>query len=82
MQILFLSCSKATSIIEKQFHFRLSFIEKLQLSAHKSMCKACTNYEKQSRVLEQTIQQQLKEHDVEVNVTKLKEEIIIKLTNK
>ncbi len=52
---LFLSCLKATELIEKRMHFRLSFRERLQLRMHTAMCSACTRYEKQSTFLEMGI---------------------------
>ncbi len=55
MHILFLSCLKATEIIEKGLHFKLSWKEKLQLKAHKMMCDACSRYEKQSLFLDKAI---------------------------
>ncbi len=55
MHILFLSCLKATEIIEKGLHFKLSWKEKLQLKAHKMMCDACSRYEKQSIFLDRAI---------------------------
>ncbi len=55
MHILFLSCHKATELIEKKMHFSLSRKEKLQLEAHKMMCNACTRYEKQSSIIERGI---------------------------
>jgi len=57
MDKLFLSCLKATELIEKKIHFKLSLKEKIQLEAHKMMCNACTNYEKQSVLLEKGISQ-------------------------
>ena len=53
MNILFLSCYKATELIEKKLNFRLSAKERMQLKIHKMMCSACTLYEKQSTFLEQ-----------------------------
>lgn len=82
MHLLFLSCLKATELIEKQFHFKLSFSERVQLNVHKSMCKACTNYEKQSTLLEHGIHEHLKKQNLQVDVSKLKEEIILKLNSK
>lgn len=79
MHLLFLSCLKATELIEKQFHFKISFSERLQLKLHKSMCKACTNYEKQSLVLEEGIREHIKKENLQGDVSKLKEEIILKL---
>jgi len=55
MHILFLSCLKATELIEKKMHFKLSVVERLQLKVHKSMCDACRNYEKQNYFIEKAI---------------------------
>ena len=55
MHKLFLSCLKATEIIEKGLNFKLSWREKLQLKAHKMMCDACSRYEKQSLFLDSAI---------------------------
>jgi hypothetical protein len=52
MNILFLSCLKASALIEKKLHFSLTFQERMQLRMHKMMCEACTRYEKQSVFLE------------------------------
>jgi hypothetical protein len=52
MNILFLSCLKASALIEKKLHVRLTYQERLQLKIHKMMCKACTRYEQQSVLLE------------------------------
>lgn len=55
MHTLFLSCLRATELIERKLQFRLSVKEKLQLKMHKMMCDACTSYEKQSIFLEKGI---------------------------
>lgn len=55
MHVLFLSCLKATELIEKRFHFKLSLTERIQLKMHKMMCDACTKYEKQSTLIEKSI---------------------------
>ena len=61
MHKLFLSCLKATELIEKKMHFGLSGKERLQLKMHKMMCDACSSYEKQSVFLEKGIS--LRKHD-------------------
>ncbi len=53
MQMLFLSCLKATELIEKKIIFRLSRKERIQLKAHKMMCRACNTYEKQSILIDE-----------------------------
>jgi hypothetical protein len=55
MHMLFLSCMRATELIEKKIHFKLSFKDKFQLKMHKSMCNACSLYEKQSDVLNEAL---------------------------
>lgn len=46
---------KATELIEKKLHFKLSFTERLQLSMHEIVCGACSNYEKQNLLIEKSI---------------------------
>lgn len=53
MNWLMLSCKKATELIEKRLLLKLTFKEKIQLKMHKSMCSACTAYEKQSKKLDE-----------------------------
>ena len=48
-----LSCRKATELIEKKLLVKLSFKEDIQLQLHKSMCSACTAYEKQSKKMDE-----------------------------
>ncbi len=50
-----LSCKKATMLIEKKALFGLSWKENIQLRLHKSMCDACTTYEKQSKLLDKLL---------------------------
>jgi hypothetical protein len=58
MTQLMLSCQKATGLIEKKLNFALGKRERLQLFLHKSMCQACSNYEKQSLLLDKSLKQQ------------------------
>lgn len=55
MQWIMLSCKKATELIEKKLLTTLSFREKVQLKMHKSLCDACTAYEKQSKLMDQLL---------------------------
>lgn len=80
MHYLFLSCLKATELIEKRFHLELSFKEKLQLKMHTMMCDACTLYEKQSEIIEDEIQKHFHEKPPEATDTeKLEEQIKLEL---
>ncbi len=72
-----LSCFKATYLIEKGFHVKLTFIEKLQLKWHKKICDACLTYEKQSHLLNTELQNHFKQQEGEIiDVEQLKEKII------
>ncbi|NOY37075.1 MAG: hypothetical protein GXO83_05815 [Chlorobi bacterium] len=79
MHKLFLSCLKATELIEKKLRFRLSFGEKLQLTVHKMMCNACTQYEKQSILMEKGIEAHGKKIYYEPDVDELKKLVRQKL---
>ena len=79
MHILFLSCLKATELIEKKIHFKISFKEKLQLKVHKMMCDACTNFEKQSKFLEKGIEDQHKKLYADMDIEQLKKQIELNL---
>jgi len=81
MHILFLSCLKATELIEKKMQFKLSLVERLQLRVHKSMCDACTNYEKQSYFIEKAITnfKDIDPKKITVDLDSLKETIIEKI---
>ena len=81
MHFLFLSCLKATELIEKNLHITLSFKEKLQLKMHKSMCKACNTYEKHSIFLEESMKKQ-NTKPLNINIEELKAEILEKLSEK
>lgn len=72
MHILFLSCLKATELIEKKFRFKLTLKEKLQLKMHKMMCEACTKYEKQSSILDKGISQMVKNNYSDSDLENLK----------
>ena len=61
--ILFLSCLKASELVEKRFHFKLSVREQMQLKMHMLMCKGCTQHEHQSTLIEKGITK-LKEKEV------------------
>jgi len=55
-----LSCYKATELIEKKSVFILSPVEKAQLYLHTRVCDACRNYQKQSKLLDEVLEQELK----------------------
>ena len=75
IQILFLSCLKATEMIEKKLHFKLSIKEKIQLKLHLMMCDACKKYEKQSILIEKGILKMHKNITTPINLEELKDRI-------
>jgi hypothetical protein len=79
MHILFLSCLKATELIEKGLHVKLSITERLQLAIHKSMCDACRMYEKQSGIIDHSLD--IHHHGIQsqADIDKLKSLILAKL---
>ncbi len=79
MHILFLSCLKATELIEKKLHFKLSGKEKLQLKVHKMMCSACTNYEKQNVLIEKSFENQEQTSDPQIDLEQFKKSVVDKL---
>ena len=79
MNILFLSCLRASEFIEKKIYFKLSFTEKIQLEIHKMMCSACERYEKQSILIEKSIELQNKKILNDVQLDDLKKTITEKL---
>jgi len=82
MQILFLSCLKATEFIEKKLNHKLSFKEKIQLKIHKSMCQACSNYEKQSELIDKVMSETKIENINKDEIIILKKSIIKKISEK
>lgn len=55
MNMMVNSCKKTTELIDKQLFTPLNAKEKMQLQVHKSMCKTCTAYERQSKVIDNII---------------------------
>ncbi|TAH18768.1 MAG: hypothetical protein EAZ08_10550 [Cytophagales bacterium] len=82
MKKIFLSCQKASELIEKKINFELSTVEGMQLSLHKLLCDACQRYEKQSLLLEKwIINKEKKAEDSALQITEkeideLKEKIL------
>ena len=59
MNFLFLSCLKASELIEKKIDHKLNTKEKVQLFMHTKMCDACSSYQKQSNQLEITLRKHI-----------------------
>jgi len=52
MRILLRTCKKTTELIDKEMFTPLTLKEKMQLQAHKAMCKTCNAYETQSKLID------------------------------
>jgi hypothetical protein len=79
MNIFFLSCLKATGLIEKKLNFKLSLSEKIQLKMHKMMCDACTLYEKQSIALDKALNKSQKKEEIITDLEDFKRDIISRI---
>ncbi len=79
MHFLFLSCMKATELIEKGLHVKLSLTERLKLALHKSMCDACRIYEKQSEIIDHSLKVHHHGIQSQEDIDKLKSLILAKL---
>jgi hypothetical protein len=75
INILLLSCQKATALIEKEQYFGLSLLEKLKLRAHLTICDYCTQYKLQSKFIHDCLGNHEHEHGQSQNQS-LKDKII------
>lgn len=62
MNILVLSCKRASGLIEKRIHFSLNPVERVQLFVHTSMCDACMSYQKQSIDMDELLSKHTQQH--------------------
>ena len=56
MNKMMLSCKKATQLVEKKWVVKLTLQENLQLKLHTTMCSACKEYQKKSRIIEKALE--------------------------
>jgi hypothetical protein len=63
MNYLMLSCEKAAGLIDKKLISRLTWKEDIQLSMHTKMCDACSNYQKQSKIIDTAMESQIRSTD-------------------
>jgi hypothetical protein len=78
---LFLSCQKATELIEKKSVFPLNRLDGFRLFIHKKICKACNQYAIQSKLIDNFLAQKSASSLKKVNQSppNLKEDILKKL---
>lgn len=83
MNILMLSCKKASELIDLKSVRKLSMKEKVMLRMHTSMCDGCTAYMKQSKVLDDLLHKHIHISDEtkvpQITNDDLKQQIISKL---
>lgn len=85
MRKLMVSCEIATELMEKKLRKELSVSEKLKLLAHKTLCDACSQYEKQSIFMEQLFQSKKadeEEEQIDGRVENLQKKVLEKLDEK
>ena len=61
IHLIVLSCKKASLLIEKGHHQPLSFVDRIQLRMHLSICDKCTEYQKQSFLIENCMKNNIQE---------------------
>jgi CO dehydrogenase/acetyl-CoA synthase beta subunit len=54
---LLISCQKATELIDKKSVMKLPLRENTLLHIHTSICNACKQYEKQSKIIDELLKQ-------------------------
>ncbi|KFE96884.1 hypothetical protein [Chryseobacterium luteum] len=83
IHILFLSCSKATMLMEKRNAQAISRKEDWQLSLHLKICKWCRAYEEKLKILDDILKRKLfRKENTEINdsdIEGFKDKIIEKL---
>jgi hypothetical protein len=62
---LLFSCKKATALINKREVVNLSFIEKLVLLYHNTICRTCNHYEKHSAIIDSALEDSFNKQKIE-----------------
>ncbi|MBE0422374.1 MAG: hypothetical protein IBX66_00375 [Lutibacter sp.] len=78
MNIIMLSCKKATELIEKKLVTKLSAVEKIQLKMHTAVCGKCTTYKNQSEIIEKCLAQIHQPNKEAMKLSSEKKEQILK----
>lgn len=81
MNKLFLTCKKATELIERKHLDKISCKNGLQLNFHLIICKACSAYSKHSLLIHKALERHFRKEveQLEMNNDELKKRIISKL---
>ena len=51
MKLLMISCKKATYLLSKKEENKLSWLEKIQLRSHLTICSLCRKFEEQTGII-------------------------------
>ncbi|WP_288073253.1 hypothetical protein [Hydrotalea sp.] len=78
MRSLMISCLKATELIEKKSLMPLSWIEKIKLKVHLSLCDLCVHYEHQSKVIDDWMKTEKTDINIPVSDTNALQQRILK----
>lgn len=82
MNILMLSCKKATELVEKRLVTKLTSAEKIQLKMHTAVCSQCSTYENQSEIIEKSLAQIHQPNKEPMKLSSEKKEQILKQLEK
>ncbi len=82
MNAVMLSCRKATGLVEKRSHYRLENMERIQLHMHLSMCRNCSNYAKQTSLIDRLLNRHPNSLPSTADTFLLEERIITDIQNK
>ena len=66
MRNMMLSCEKATLLIERKADGDITVLQRMQLVLHTSMCRACTNYQKQTVLIDKLLGKYIKNEEARV----------------
>ena len=78
LKFLNISCKKATYLLSKKEANQLSWLEKIQLHGHLTICQLCRRFDEQSRIITQNapnLSQFVDVHLSEASKEKMKKEI-------
>ncbi len=78
---LLFSCKKTSELIDKSYETNLSFAEKATLFYHKTACRTCYNYKKQSKIIDNTFEKYAFEIKSNQEMSSNKKENLIMLLN-
>ncbi len=79
MNVMMLSCVKATELMEMKEHVPLRLVKTMQLHMHTAMCSGCRNYMKQTKLIDELLRRTFETAPVVADTNELEAAIISKL---